>query len=421
MRNWTPQTIVIRALMGMLVSMSTHSCLFGCSCQDEVVGESQTEQDAASDDPLADDSLPKLNLYIAMQQELRAIDEQINRTQRAVPLSDAQRRREMMAAVEQMKARKQQIREALPSAAIEAFIESPDSNQVVTSHVVALVRDLLAETINPQRFDPEQAYQVATRLCATQTTNQALYFFAGRAAFVTERFDEAESYFRRLAELGATVPDETWKTLALLRERYTRELEMRAQDEVASLPRVRLKTTAGEVVIELFEDQAPNTVARFLELVEKKFYDGMIFYQHRPGQYSATGCFRGDGTTTYEYYLPDESQREDARHLFVGSIEMLAPEPNRASCQFAIVHQPIDSHTKKGTVFGRVISGMDVVFKFAPIEPQMRFARPSTRINSATVERKRTHVYEVKEKIPFNEQPRLQLPGVDKGGGGPGS
>ncbi|HMP80569.1 MAG TPA: peptidylprolyl isomerase, partial [Pirellulaceae bacterium] len=289
--------------------------------QDEVVQDVDADQEAVTDDPPTDpatDPTPKLTTYMAMQRQLRTLDEQITRILRAVPIGDVQRRREMMATVDQMKARKQQIHEALPQAAIDAYIESPETNQVVTAHVVSLIRDLLAETINPQRFDPDRAYEIATHICATETTNQALVFLAGRACFVTQRFDEAERYLQRLVELGTTIPNEAFETLSKTREHWARELTFREVDETASLPRVRLKTTAGDVVIELFEDQAPNTVARFLDLVEKKFYDGMIFYQHRPGQFSSTGCLRGDGSTAFEYFIPSESQLDDARHHFVG-------------------------------------------------------------------------------------------------------
>ena len=50
-----------------------------------------------------------------------------------------------------------------------------------------------------------------------------------------------------------------------------REAEAKADD----LPRVKLKTTKGDIVIELFENEAPNTVANFISLVEKRFYDGL--------------------------------------------------------------------------------------------------------------------------------------------------
>ena len=51
------------------------------------------------------------------------------------------------------------------------------------------------------------------------------------------------------------------------------------KDEKKKLPQIELKTSKGTVVIELYEDEAPNTVANFVSLVEAKFYDGLTFHR----------------------------------------------------------------------------------------------------------------------------------------------
>src|SRR5262249_22002686 len=62
------------------------------------------------------------------------------------------------------------------------------------------------------------------------------------------------------------------------------EVEIRAKEAKANdLPRVRFATTKGDIEIELFENDAPNTVANFIELVEKKYYDGLKFHRVIPG------------------------------------------------------------------------------------------------------------------------------------------
>ena len=75
-----------------------------------------------------------------------------------------------------------------------------------------------------------------------------------------------------------------------------RQAEAKADD----LPRVVLKTNRGDIEMELFENEAPNTVANFISLVEKGFYDGVSFHRvlpvlHGPGRRSQGRRFRRAG------------------------------------------------------------------------------------------------------------------------------
>ena len=60
-------------------------------------------------------------------------------------------------------------------------------------------------------------------------------------------------------------------------------------------PRVKLETSKGPVVIELFENEAPQAVGNFVNLVEKHFYDGLTFHRVLPNFMAQAGCPRGDG------------------------------------------------------------------------------------------------------------------------------
>ncbi len=146
------------------------------------------------------------------------------------------------------------------------------------------------------------------------------------------------------------------------------------------LPRVRLETTRGEVVLELFLDSAPSTVANFIDLVENGFYDGVDFHQVIDHLLALTGDPSGSGSGDTGRLLVDEHTRPDARKAFRGSLVMAkVPRgeggdlyPHSASCQFAILFLPQLQVTGQQTVFGRVIEGMDVISSMQRIDPSKK-------------------------------------------------
>src|SRR6185369_10074096 len=88
------------------------------------------------------------------------------------------------------------------------------------------------------------------------------------------------------------------------------------------LPQVLLKTTAGDILIELYEDEAPNTVANFISLVEKKFYDGIIFHRVIDGFMAQGGDPTGTGTGGPGYLIDCECTLPNARKHQRGSVSM---------------------------------------------------------------------------------------------------
>jgi peptidylprolyl isomerase len=127
-------------------------------------------------------------------------------------------------------------------------------------------------------------------------------------------------------------------------------------------------SNGGTVVIQLRPDAAPNHVARMQTLVRQGFYDGTIFHRVIPG-FMAQG---GDPTGTGEggSKLPDlKAEFNSLPHLRGTLAAARAESPDSANSQFYIMFAPRVSLDGKYTVFGRVISGMDVVDKIAPGEP----------------------------------------------------
>ena len=136
-------------------------------------------------------------------------------------------------------------------------------------------------------------------------------------------------------------------------------------------PACCLKTSAGDIEIELFENEAPNTVLNFITLVDKGFYNGLKFHRVLPGFMAQGGDPKGDGSGGPGYTIPCECFRPDHRLHFRGSLSMAhtdqltraAHNSSSPSCR----RKHLDG---KHTVFGRVISGFDVLGQAQAAGPQ---------------------------------------------------
>jgi cyclophilin family peptidyl-prolyl cis-trans isomerase len=120
-----------------------------------------------------------------------------------------------------------------------------------------------------------------------------------------------------------------------------------------------LNTTHGTIAFELFDDDAPKTVANFRQLAGEHFYDGIIFHRVIPDFMIQSGCPQGTGTGGPGYQFEDEF---NDHKVVRGALAMANAGPNTNGSQFFIV--TADSAPwldGKHTVFGRVTAGMDAV------------------------------------------------------------
>ncbi len=140
------------------------------------------------------------------------------------------------------------------------------------------------------------------------------------------------------------------------------EIMIRHQEHQADdLPRVKLTTTKGEIVVELFENEAPNTVANFISLTKAKFYDGLKFHRVIEGFVAQAGCPKGDGTGDPGYSIKCECFEKNARKHFTGSLSMAHGGRDTGGSQFFLTFRATSVLDGRHTVFGRAISGMDVL------------------------------------------------------------
>jgi len=119
-----------------------------------------------------------------------------------------------------------------------------------------------------------------------------------------------------------------------------------------------IETNKGTINLVLFADRAPFTVANFVNLAQKGFYDGLKFHRVLDNFMIQGGCPQGTGTGGPGYKFEDEFDAE-LRHDRPGILSMANAGPNTNGSQFFITHIPTDWLDGKHSVFGAVVSDDD--------------------------------------------------------------
>ena len=153
------------------------------------------------------------------------------------------------------------------------------------------------------------------------------------------------------------------------------------------------ETNMGTFECELFEDKAPKTVANFVGLAEKGYYNGVIFHRVidnfviQGGDPTGTG--RG-GESIYGHPFEDEFH-PDLKHDKAGVLSMANAGPNTNGSQFFITLAPTPWLDGKHSIFGQVIKGMDVVRKIGKVETIKPDDRPVKDVvmNKVRIERRK--------------------------------
>jgi len=129
--------------------------------------------------------------------------------------------------------------------------------------------------------------------------------------------------------------------------------------ELGDVKKATIKTSKGDILVELYPDAMPITVANFEKLVKEGFYNGLVF--HRVEDWVIQGgCPNGDGTGGPGWSIELETHPELKNRR--GMIAMArSSDPDSAGSQFYILKKDADWLDGKYAVFGRVVKGMDVV------------------------------------------------------------
>jgi peptidyl-prolyl cis-trans isomerase B (cyclophilin B) len=125
-----------------------------------------------------------------------------------------------------------------------------------------------------------------------------------------------------------------------------------------------IKTNHGEMKVEFYEKDAPNTVANFVKLAKDGFYDGLTFHRVLPDFVIQGGCPKGNGTGGPGYKIDCELDGDNQYHDR-GVLSMAHAGRNTGGSQFFVCHGRTNTAHLDGnhTCFGKVIEGTDIIDK----------------------------------------------------------
>jgi cyclophilin family peptidyl-prolyl cis-trans isomerase len=281
--------------------------------------------------------------------------------------------------------------EALEAAGLKAYVEAPNENPQLTRFLVKLADDAI------QRDDYAAAKRVTDKLIEGQCPDKQIYDSAAIAAYVLNDYDQAEQYFKLATDAGvlSTYGKELEPTVKEYKELWAKEQAIReAKAKADDLPRVKLTTTKGVIVLELFENEAPDTVGNFVSLVEKGFYDTLTFHRVLKNFMAQGGDPKGDGSGGPGYQIYCECYKPDYRRHFQGSLSMAHAGRDTGGSQFFLTFKQTPHLNGKHTCFGRVVEGMEVLPLLQRRDPQGTSPAAPDSIIKAEVVRKRDHAYQ---------------------------
>jgi cyclophilin family peptidyl-prolyl cis-trans isomerase len=315
------------------------------------------------------------------------------------PEAGVERRVEISKRYDELIAKGEAMQPELVASAVEAYKEAPNGDPTIVQFLVGII------TWDCQSDNYEKAFDLAQPLVDNGLDAPFLYGVAGEAAFCTNRFDLAEEYFKKAKDGGVELSEEAEahrQQVGYYKAQWAKEKKIReAEAEADDLPRVEITTEHGKMIVEMFENEAPNTVANFISLVKKGYYDGLTFHRVLPNFMAQGGCPDGTGTGGPGYRIECECVEPNSRKHFRGSLSMAHAGPDTGGSQFFLTFvptigldgPPAPSHH---TVFGRVIEGFDQLAEIKRRDPEDESPGDPEKIISMKVLRDRGHEYEPK-------------------------
>ena len=360
--------------------------------------------------------------------EYKAVLREVEQLRSQYQTADAANRKKLNEQLTGHLAHAQSLINGVVDAAMEAYRLAPNADPQITGLLIAVAehyaigRDAEGQMGHPSGTtfggdQYEKALPIINLLREGGADKGELPVWGFLSAFATNNYELAEQYLNKAIEnrafqqtAGPVDPARKRAKEAAMgyaqvldqyRTLWARESEVREKEAAADdLPRVKLTTTKGEITLELFENEAPQSVANFLTLVKQGFYDGSPFHRVLPGFMAQGGAKTEDGEGGPGYTIRCECQEPDARMHFRGSLSMAHRGPDTGSSQFFLTFVPTTHLDGKHTVFGRVIDGMAVLGDLTRRNPQDPPPHPTAdRIIKAEVLRDRGHEYSF-ERLP---------------------
>jgi len=142
------------------------------------------------------------------------------------------------------------------------------------------------------------------------------------------------------------------------------------------MTKVKISTDKGDMVAELYDNETPITVNNFLDLVDKKFYDGLNFHRVIPGFVCQGGCPNKTGTGGPGYTIKCEVNADRQFHD-KGVLSMAHAGRDTGGSQFFICHnrQNTQHLDRNHTCFGKIVENLDVIDKITQGDPIISISR----------------------------------------------
>jgi cyclophilin family peptidyl-prolyl cis-trans isomerase len=386
-------------------------------------------QDATSQAPNATDARTAYNQAAA---DYKQVFQEIETLRGQYQGADSGARQEINAKLPLLVEEARQKMDAWVTAGLQLYNVAPNEDKQLADWLVGIAKYYaLGELYNDKqpsevggRFLGGDQYELALPIVQAlidgDHPEKNLYVWGGMSAVCVNDYDLAKEYLAAASDAGlfeglpqypsqSTPIDETYlikardfqANLDTLREQWEEEQKIRKAETVANdLPRVKFTTTKGDVVIELFENEAPIATANMISLVKSDFYSNVVFHRVLPHFMAQGGDPTGTGSGGPGYSIACECHGPDARHHFRGTLSMAHAGRDTGGSQFFMCFIPTDFLNQRHTAFGRVIEGMEVLGKLQRIDPQAQGPFPTPdKIIKAEVQRDRGHAYEF-EKLP---------------------
>jgi peptidyl-prolyl cis-trans isomerase B (cyclophilin B) len=132
------------------------------------------------------------------------------------------------------------------------------------------------------------------------------------------------------------------------------------------MTKVKISTTKGDMIVDLYDNETPLTVNNFLSLIDKKFYNGLNFHRVIPGFVAQGGCPNKTGTGGPGYTIKCEVESDKQFHDR-GVLSMAHAGRDTGGSQFFICHnrQNTQHLDRNHTCFGVVVDGIDLIDKIS--------------------------------------------------------
>lgn len=272
------------------------------------------------------------------------------------------------------------VEEGLPlfqnmlQAALAEFKQDPEKNLEIAN----LLYYVAKQEVEGDR--PEGMLDLLEALIEFNYPDPQLRNFHTIASFALNEYDRCYESLKYLVDNKRATEqlEAMFAEFDAKKQLWEQELEYRRQDAAGEpLPKALIKTTKGDIEIELFENHAPETVGNFISLVEQGYYENLTFHRITQHYMAQTGCENGDGTGNPGYTVFGEMNKPNARNFFRGTLGMALASniqtgeilPNSAGSQFFFSFLPAYNLNGQYTAFGRVTKGMHVLGILAKIDP----------------------------------------------------